>query len=236
MICRLLRRSPGSKRRALSSLPLAVDCLEQRTLLSVTVYNLTVEWPRPDFQLTFVAPATPTGFQATSGASSSELRWNESAGAAAYDLWIVSANRQTGSALRVTTAELTWSTPAAFPEGPYRAYVRAASQGQDPEYSGWTTAAEFYHGSDPSMALLGSSDGANPTFRWVSPAGIQSVELWLTNRDTKTRTLYLQGLTGNSYATQEPLEPAHYAVWVRGTRADGSRTDWSDLTEFDVLA
>ena len=43
------------------------------------------------------------------------------------------------------------------------------------------------------------------------------------------------GLSGSSYQTAA-LDPDNYRVWVRATRADGTKTRWSKSRDFTVSA
>jgi hypothetical protein len=73
-------------------------------------------------------------------------------------------------------------------------------------------------------------------FQWDGSAGTASYDLWVDNNDAKARSIFQQGLTKTSFAVTTPLDPARYSAWVRGARADGTKTNWSPVSNFIIFA
>ena len=173
--------------------------------------------------------------KARSTANATEITWPDSPGAVQYDVWMTSLSHPTMPVVRDRVNSPEFVTNAALPNGAYRIWVRSVSILG--ETSAWSAPAEFVIGDRPAMHSIPLlSTNMTATFRWTAAAGTTTHELWLTNRDSKTRPIYARNLTSTSLLVTEPLTPARFAVWVRSKQVDGTFTDWSELTEFDVLA
>jgi hypothetical protein len=171
-----------------------------------------------------------------------DLAWADVAGAIQYDVWSQNLTHPSMPQIRKLVNEPRFSVLGnrvsednLNPNDAYRVWVRSLPVLGHP--SAWSAAKDFTLGPDPVVhSVTPFSVNTKPVFSWVAPADAVSYEIWLNNRDTKTRTLYEKNLTATTFAVTEPLAPAKYAVWVRGTRSDGSTTAWSAVNEFVVLA
>jgi len=165
----------------------------------------------------------------------SRLTWLDVRGAIQYDVWIASLNNPAMPVHNQRVNSPEYALPTDLPDGAYRVWTRSYPVIGGP--SAWNTATDFLKGSNPTIHSVPAFSVQNkPLLEWTGPTDVVSYEFWLTNRDTKTRVLYLTGLQATSRQIDLPLDPAKYAVWVRGTRENGTTTDWSDLTEFEILA
>jgi ELWxxDGT repeat protein len=188
------------------------------------LYSLPIDVPP--------APTISTSFSDDGGVS---VEWSDVENAIRYEVWISNLSDPSFVPEQVLTTDLSWKVPAELPVGAYQVWVRSYSLLQEP--SVWSVPQNFVVGDDPVMhALPHRSPEDLPTFAWTGPDDADSYELWLTNRDSKVRTLYISGLATTTYAMPDELDPAKYAVWVRATNNDGSLSDWSTLTEFEVQA
>lgn len=171
-----------------------------------------------------------------------DVTWPDVAGAIQYDVWMQNLSDRSAPVIRkrVNDSRLTLLDDMGYviandlSSSAYRVWVRSLPVLGNP--SAWSAAKEFTLGPDPVMhSIQAFNVNAKPVFNWAGPTDAVSYEIWLTNRDTKTRTLYEKNLTSTTFAVTDSLAPAKYAVWVRGTRSDGSLTAWSTVNEFVVL-
>ena len=192
---------------------------------------------------TTVAVSPPTSLTINNYGEGVDLTWPDVAGAIQYDVWMLNLSDPSAPVIRkrVNDSRLTLLDDTGYViaddllSSAYRVWVVSLPVLGEP--SAWSTPKDFVLGPDPVMQPMPAIPiNATPTFRWTGPQEVVSYELWLSNRDEKTRPIYRTGLQSTSFAVIDPLPPAKYAVWVRGTRANGTTTDWSDLTEFEILA
>ena len=183
-----------------------------------------------------VAPAEVRSVIGDSTPHPVTIRWRDTAGAVQYDIRVtgISDTKSVISGdLRTLQPELTF--PSGLVPGAYRVQVR--SVGVLGDESAWSTPHEFAVGDVPSLhSIAKQSLVATPTFRWTGPTDVVSYEFWLADRDANTRPIHLTGLLGTSSTPNAPLAFAKYSAWVRGTRADGTTTNWSDAADFEILA
>ncbi len=190
------------------------------------------------FRIDTTVQVTPPG-EVSADSNGSHLSWLDVRGAIQYDVWIASLNHPAMPVHNQRVSSPEYALPTVLPDGAYRVWTRSYPVIGAP--TAWNTPTDFVKGSNPAIHSVPAFTVQNrPLIEWTGPTDVVSYELWLTNRDTKTRVLYLTGLLTTSrqidQPLDQPLDPAKYAVWVRGTRADRSTTDWSELTEFEVLA
>ena len=180
-------------------------------------------------------PQAPAIIRVPGSAPDVSIEWQDVAGAVRYEVYTSSLSDLSFVATQVLTTDQEWQAPPELPFGAYRVWVRSYSVLK--EASAWSAPRDFLVGDDPVMhELPPRSQQDQPTFAWTGPDNVHSYELWLTNRDAKIRTVYFTGLTATSFVVTDELDPAKYAVWVRSTNTDGTLSDWSPLTEFEVLA
>ena len=180
-------------------------------------------------------PQAPAISLIPGGAAGVSVEWQDVVNAVRYEVFTSSLSDPSFAATQVLTTDREWHVPPDLPVGAYRVWVRSHSVLK--EVSAWSAPQDFVVGDDPVIhAISPRSLQDQPTISWTGPDDARSYELWLTNRDAKTRTLYLTGLTATSFVVTEDLDPARYAVWVRSTDSDATLSDWSPLTEFEVLA
>lgn len=180
-------------------------------------------------------PEAPAANVISNPGTDVSVAWPDVVNAVHYEVWITSLSNPALAAAQILTTDREWNAPPEFPVGAYRVWVRANSVLQQP--SAWSVPLDFVVGDDPVMHAIPPQSLQNmPVFEWTGPANARTHEIWLTNRDAKTRPIYAAGLTATAFAVPDELVPAKYAVWVRSTNTDESLSDWSPLTEFEVLA
>jgi ELWxxDGT repeat protein len=203
-----------------------------------------------DHGIAFAAATPETGFEPfrinttihvtppdliTAAGHGNRLSWADIRGAIQYDVWIMSLNNPAVPVRneRVNTPE--YELAAELPDGAYRVWTRSYPVLGAP--SAWSTPFDFVKGMSPVVHTVPvTSEQQKPLIKWTGPTDVVSYEFWVDNRDKKVRVLHVSGLKAASLQIEQSLEPAVYAVWVRGTRANGTVTNWSALTEFEVLA
>jgi len=163
-----------------------------------------------------------------------QLHWTDVSGAGQYEVEVRDAQ---DAELVVYSATVSDSNLDDIHLPLNRAWmVRVRSLALLGEDSPWSQPVEFVTGPKPVMKNMpAESTNLLPEFRWFSTPEISSFDVWLTHRDTKTRIAYLTGVTSKSFQVQSSLAFGQYAVWVRGIRIDGSKSDWSEVTEFTVV-
>lgn len=195
----------------------------------------TPEIGREIFRIDTTIPATPpTGLTIDRQGAEPVLQWADSRGAVQYDVWLTNLSDPTTPVVRQRVNSPWFELPATATATAYRAWVRSVPVIGEP--SAWSSPFEFTPGLNPVVfSVPAATTDATPTFRWVGSGDVASYELWVTHRDTKTRPIYVAGLTTTSFTPSTDLALGRYAVWVRATRTDGSLSDWSALTEFDIF-
>ncbi len=187
------------------------------------------------FRIDTTIPVTaPTALTVTNTAAETQIAWPDVVGAIQYDVWINSLSSPSSAPVKMRVNDPQYLVGSDLANGAYRFWVRSLPVLGNP--SAWSVAKDFTVGADPVLfSTPPTTTDTHPTFKWVGPSDAASYEIWLTNRDTKTRVLYSTGLTSTSFRVDPTLTPARYAVWVRGTRTDGTMTNWSTVNEFDVV-
>ncbi|MEJ7591320.1 MAG: hypothetical protein WKF77_07210 [Planctomycetaceae bacterium] len=176
----------------------------------------------------------PPSVTVRSTATELQAEWADVDGAVQFDIQIRDVRNSDTVLHQFRVSQPQFSMDPGLSQGGYRMWIRSVPFLGQP--SVWSMLKEFGAGSKPTLNAVAAQSSENkPTFRWVAPTDVVSFDLWLTNRDTGTRALFREGLTSGSFSVIDALPVARYAVWTRGNRADGTKTDWSDLTEFQVL-
>ena len=183
---------------------------------------------------TTVHVTAPTGLTVSNATTGTQIAWPDVAGAIQYDVWINSLSNPSAASAKMRVNDPQFLVGSDLPNGANRIWVRSLPVIGNP--SAWSVAKDFTFGADPVLfSTPPTTTSAHPTFQWTGPSDAFSYEIWLTNRDMKTRVLYSTGLTSTSFHVDQTLTPARYAVWVRATRADSTMTNWSTVNEFDVV-
>ena len=195
------------------------------------------------FRIDTTIPAVaPTGIAVHAYGEGVELAWPDVVGAIQYDVWVRNLSDPAAPVIKkrlndprlLLLDDTGYTIDRNIASSAYRIWIRSLPVLGNP--SAWSEPKDFVLGRNPILyAVPQQTVETRPTFKWVGPDDVESYEVWLTNRDTKTRDFYRSGLTQTSIRIDHNLAPAKYAVWVRGKRSDGTTTDWSALTEFDVL-
>lgn len=162
------------------------------------------------------------------------IHWTDVAGAVQYDVEILDSKNPQRVIHRSTVNDAELDEINFQTAGIWMVRVRSlALIGED---SNWSQPVEFVTGPKPVLkSLPAESTNRLPEFQWLSTSEFSSFDVWLTHRDTKTRVAYGAGVASKSFRVESPLAVGLYAVWVRGIRNDGSKSDWSELTEFTVV-
>ncbi len=186
--------------------------------------------------------ASPIGLELVTRDASS-VGWTDVAGAMQYDVSVQNLSNPAAPAIRkrVNDPEILLQESSGaniagdLQTSAYRMWVRSLPVLGEP--SAWSQPLDFATGPTPLMhSVVASSTNRTPTFQWAGSAGTVSYDLWVDNNDAKTRPISQQGLTKTSFAVTTPLDPARYSAKVRGTRADGTKTEWSPVSNFTIFA
>lgn len=169
--------------------------------------------------------------------SASVIRWQAVPDASSYEVVVSSLSQPPSSSQSLTVTGPIVTLTDGVEAGTWRFAVRAVTG----EIAGEWTEVDFTVVPRPFLAPVMVPvpmpiTDSTPTFAWSAPEGAVGYNLWLTNRDARTRVLYQTGLTGTSFEVPTPIDPARYAVWVQAVNASGQTSAWSTLTEFDLLA
>jgi len=181
-----------------------------------------------------VAPPTNLAFQRTG--DNADLVWPDVSGAIQYEIWMQNVSKTDAPVINQRVNDLgVRISDLATPGDVYRVWVRSLPVLGKP--SVWSASKDFVLGSTPMMYSIPSiTTNTKPTLRWAGPTDVTSFELWVDNKDAKTRPIYEQGLTKNFFVATTSLDPAKYSAWVRGTRVDGTKTRWSPVADFTIYA
>lgn len=190
-----------------------------------TALHLPPQLRKPDsnrFPINTTIHVTPPDLITAAG-HGNRLSWGYR-GAIQYDVWIMSLNNPAVPVRneRVNTPE--YELAAELPDGAYRVWTRSYPVLGAP--SAWSTPFDFVKGMSPVVHTVPvTSEQQKPLIKWTGPTDVVSYEFWVDNRDKKVRVLHVSGLKAASLQIEQSLEPAVYAAWVRGTRANGTVTN-----------
>lgn len=106
-------------------------------------------------------------------------------------------------------------------------------------WSDWNESSHFSVLPKGQQILVGSISpdyltGAT-TINWGSVENAASYEVWIDRLSNGKQLLHAKGLRETEFQTP-PLDPGDYRIWVKATRADGSKTTWSRSKDFTVYA
>ena len=195
---------------------------------------------------TSISVQPPVSLSLSRTAERTFISWPDGRGAIEYDVWMQNLSDASVVRRRVHSPELELNSETGMEitsgvdDAAWKIWVRSVAVLG--ETSPWSRSFEIAPDNKAVMhGIPALSVNALPVFHWTGPQSsgsnqTVSYEFWLTNRDTKTRSIYRTGLQTATYAVSEVLAPGKYAVWVRATRANGTKSDWSDLKEFEILA
>lgn len=170
---------------------------------------------------------------------SPQFQWSAVDGAVRYEIWVqqLETNQRVLYSDRLTGTSAT--TNVELPDGNYRWWIRAYdSVGRA---GSWSFSADFSV-SAQSLELpvpqnpSGQISSVRPQFQWSSANGASRYELWVISRDTNQRVLHGDQITGNSAQGNIDLPAGSYRWWVRAFDAQGNASQWSNSTDFTIVA
>lgn len=183
---------------------------------------------------TTIPVAPPTGITLNRQGEEPSVQWDDSRGAVQYDVWLTNLSDPTTPVVRQRINSPMFDLPDVANANAYRIWIRSVPVIGEP--SAWSRPYDFTPGLNPVVhSMPAVTTDTTPTFNWAGNGDVASYELWVTHRDTRTRPIYTGGLTTTSFTPSNALALGRYAVWVRATRTNGTRSDWSALKEFDIL-
>ncbi len=170
------------------------------------------------------------------------LKWDDVRGAVQYEVWLQNLTDPTRAVVRKRISRPEFSLlkdleDSSFgnPEDVVRVWIRSLPVLGEP--SSWSDPKNISQGPKPTVRSIANlTFPSHPVISWGAVPDVDSYELWLSNLDTSSKVANLTDLRSESHTIIETLSPALYAVWVRGTRADGTKTAWSEVRKFSVLA
>jgi hypothetical protein len=187
------------------------------------------------FRIDTTHPVSPPANMTVTGNSvQKEIFWPDVPGAIQYDVWLQSLTDRSLPVTRFRANDPHIAVGSGLPTGTYRVWVRSMPVLGEP--SPWSLPKDFIMAAVPEMSPPGLYTTSTPVLHWTGSSNTATYQVWITNRDTKTVSLYATEITATSFVVAEPLAPGNYAVWVRGKLADRSLTSWSAVQEFNVLA
>lgn len=89
-------------------------------------------------------------------------------------------------------------------------------------------------GTGPSiLSPTGNVASSQPIIRWTNINTAVSYDLWISDVETRERIVYQEGIVGRKavLSGSENLHLGLNRIWVRGVRANGSKTDWGVPSE-----
>jgi ELWxxDGT repeat protein len=183
---------------------------------------------------TTIPVAPPTGITVDRQGTEPRVQWADSRGAVQYDVWLTNLSDPTTPVFRQRVNAPMFDLPEGANANAYRIWIRSVPVIGEP--SAWSRPYDFTPGLNPVVySLPAVTADTTPTFSWVGSGNVTSYELWVSHLDTKTRPIYMAGLTTTSFTPPSALALGRYAVWVRATRTNGTRSDWSAPKSFDIL-
>jgi ELWxxDGT repeat protein len=168
---------------------------------------------------------------ANSGAS---LKWDEAQAAVQYDVWIQSQSDPSPSIIRRRVNRPMIQLPSDLNGQALRIWVRGVNVLGTT--SRWSAGIEFVTGDRPVLHRTGRKlSDVFVSLSWTAPPDTVAQEVWISNQTTNTRVTYSKNLVSTQYTHPAPLAIGNYLAWVRSRRADGSFTDWSAVSKFQVV-
>ncbi len=185
---------------------------------------------------TDVVHRSPGGIQWLTDATGDYVSWNESFGADHYEVEIRDLSVLPSDVTLLSSAGSLFRLPAAFHDRALEIRVRGLTSADEP--GDWSVPSTSVTADHPVLRPLpAQSPDASPTIQWASPQGFDAVEIWVSDLDARRRIFHIDSVSNSpSSITLPKLAPARYAVFVRGIRNDGTRSEWSESLTFDVPA
>ncbi len=203
------RRRQQHWQSCLANVAAQIECLEQRTLLTVpslvAPIGLTPQ-PRPDFEWTAVENADH------------------------YDLWVNDVTAGTSGVIREMTVNGTTFTPTEdlVTGHEYIWTVRAVIGGVTQT---WGTHRRFTVtvGAPTLLQPGGATSEVRPELQWTAVTGAVKYDLWVNNVTTGVTSIIRQtDLASMSFTPSEDLTVGHQYIWtVRGIDGNGVGGPWA---------
>ena len=183
----------SNRRRSQASLPQAVETCEARTLLSAS------------------SILSPNG---TIGDARPTITWEAVDNAASYELWI--SNLETNQLISNPKGigETNYRPATDLPQAPIRVWVRATFA--DSSNSAWSPSHDFTVSGLPLVTGPGNPaarpanrliSDTTPVIEWSGTAGANTLEVFVSNRTTKTSEVY-RDIPGETFHSRISVDPA----------------------------
>ena len=195
---------------------------------------------RSDFTIGAVLPApTILGPAGNTFDTTPTFTWNAVATAVRYELSVYNQTTSTHNVIHETNLTGTSFTPAAMASGRYQYWMRTQSAAG--LWGAWSVATNFSVGIPEIPAIIGptgTTTDTTPTFSWNATAGAARYELWVYNFTTGVhQVIHDTNITSTSYTSGIALTVGHtYWFWVRAFNDDDLAGEWSDRSEFVIIA
>ena len=133
----------------------------------------------------------------------------------------------------------TFTAPAQFPQGEFRARVRAlANNNQFTAYSNYVTfTIDIPAPGIPTwIRPVGETSEPFPKFEWLGASNAVSYTLWVVNRTTGQRVIYRTNYRDTSYTHFAALPDGNYRGWLQAMNSVGELSAWSRPVDFVIDA
>ncbi|MEZ6040623.1 MAG: hypothetical protein R3C20_08955 [Planctomycetaceae bacterium] len=162
------------------------------------------------------------------------VTWQETGAAVQYDVWLKDLSNPAAPTIQRRVEKASLELDEELTSTAYRVSVRVITLFG--ELSRWSKAVDVSVGETPIVYWhAAKTTSAIPSFAWSRPADALYDEIWVTNRDSKTRVLYETHLTSSLFTAESPLGHGHHTVWVRSRLKNGEFSAWSQGVNFDVV-
>ncbi len=163
------------------------------------------------------------------------LTWLPVPGATQYELILRSVRTGAAAAWEQTLTTTSWTPRTALAYGDYSWSVRGRLG--TVLNGNWSLTKDFNNRGKPViLTASGTTADRTPTIQWAAVPGAASYQVNIARLDTGKAIIYVQNLTGTSFAPLTDLAPRQYRFWVRAVSTTGVISEWSNFIDITITS
>jgi hypothetical protein len=163
------------------------------------------------------------------------LTWLPVPGATNYELILRNVRTGAAAAWEQSLTSTSWTPKTALPYGDYRWSVRGRLG--NVLNGNWSLTKDFNNRGKPILLTAsGTTTDRTPTINWAAVPGAASYHVNIARLDTGKAIIYVQNLTGTSFAPLTDLAPREYRIWVRAVSTTGVISEWGNFINITITS
>ena len=163
------------------------------------------------------------------------LTWLPVPGATNYELILRNVRTGAAAAWEQSLTSTSWTPKTALAYGDYRWSVRGRLG--NVLNGNWSLTKDFNNRGKPILLTAsGTTTDRTPTINWAAVPGAASYHVNIARLDTGKAIIYVQNLTGTSFAPLTDLAPREYRIWVRAVSTTGVISEWGNFINITITS